>query len=75
MRKYKKISKLNVFDGDIIKYRDSRYIVGVGFVSCVRFMRVKSITNNLTARCVRSDGKLYLLNMIDDRVLSGYTVA
>lgn len=74
MRKYKTIDKLTVFDGDIIKYRDSRYIVGVGFVSCVRFMRVKSITNNLTARCIGSNGKLLLVNMIDERVLSGYTL-
>lgn len=74
MRKYKEISKLTVFDGDIIKYRDSRYIVGSGFVSFVRFLRVRDINNNLTARCVRSDGKIQWVNMINDRVLSGYTL-
>ena len=73
MRKYREINKLTVFDGDIIKYRDSRYVVGSGFVSCVRFMRIRDINNNLTARCVRSDGRIHWVNMTDDRVLSGYT--
>ena len=73
MRKYSEINKLSVFDGDIIKYKDSRYIVGSGFVSCVRFMRVKRINNNLTALCVRSDGKKQHVNMMDSRVICGYT--
>ncbi len=73
MRKYKPIDKLLVFDGDIIKYKDSRYIVGSGFISCIRFLRVKRINNNLTAVCVKSDGKKQFVNMVDDRVLCGYT--
>jgi hypothetical protein len=73
MRKYKEINKLTVFDGDIIKYRDMRYVVGSGFISCVRFLRVKRINNNLTALCVKSDGKIQHVNMIDSRVICGYT--
>ena len=80
MRKYKEISKMQVFDGDVIKYIDSVYDDtifsknwNVHFIKCVRFLRVKSITNNLNARCIRSDGSMMLVNMVDDRVISAYT--
>lgn len=80
MKKYREVRLGMLFDGDIIKIKDSVFDESIkskcwaeNFVNQVKFLRVDSVTNNGTIRAHDKNRRFYLLSAAEPKIIAAYT--